>query len=320
MATRNLEVPRAPGLNLRIYQDNGSLLAALEIPTDPHYRYVSAEMLYRYCSLIFLFPDENEWAIYKLRRNGTTGAALRSSSRASVGPGGYIVLDTNGNPTTVNLTTECAPRRVRTRDINSQVQGRHERDRLQKSFRDSLRNRDRCCTVTGPSTLVIEDQPFQGVDATHVFPVSMLEQWRRDGYRRYITDTRPNSEIGESGLYSAQNGLLLRADMHAYFDAFQIGIDPDADYKIILFGKDTTGMGGTRLRDSARSGTQRVSPDLLRWHLRMCLYNGLRANAEPVPIWEEDLEEDPMGSIFMQPDAAERMEVELFTRLGGLVA
>ena len=55
----------------------------------------------------------------------------------------------------------------------------------------------------------------------------MLEGWRRDGYRRYITDTRPNSEIGESGLYSAQNGLLLRADIHAYFDAFVIGIDPD---------------------------------------------------------------------------------------------
>lgn len=63
-----------------------------------------------------------------------------------------------------------------------------------------------------------------------------------------------------------------------------------------------------------------MSPDLLRWHLRMCLYNNLKANAEPMPMWEEDLEEDPMGSILMQPDAAERMEVELFTRLGGLIA
>ncbi|OQD71097.1 hypothetical protein PENPOL_c001G03200 [Penicillium polonicum] len=293
MATRKLQPPTYPQLNLRIYQDNGSLLA---------------------------------------------GAALRHSSRAPVGPGNYIVLDTgmfdtssitvvsnvdnctDGNPTTVNLTTECAPHRVRTRDINSQVQGQNDRDRLQRSFRDSIRNRDRCCAITGPSTLVSHQHPFQGVEATHVFPVSMLEGWRRDGYRRYITDTRPNSEIGESGLYSAQNGLLLRADIHAYFDAFIIGIDPDADYKIIAFGTDTARMGGTRLRNSARRGTERVSPELLRWHLRMCLYNNLKANAEPMPIWEEDLEEDPMGSILMQPDAAERMEVELFTRLGGLVA
>lgn len=63
-----------------------------------------------------------------------------------------------------------------------------------------------------------------------------------------------------------------------------------------------------------------MSPDVLRWHLRMCLYDNLKANAEPRPMWEEDLEEDPIGSILMQPDAAERMEVELFTRLGGLIA
>ncbi|KAJ5960549.1 uncharacterized protein N7479_007699 [Penicillium vulpinum] len=38
------------------------------------------------------------------------------------------------------------------------------------------------------------------------------------------------------------------------------------------------------------------------------------------PIWEEDLGEDPMGSILRELDAAERMEVEVFMRLGGLIA
>ena len=79
-------------------------------------------------------------------------------------------------------------------------------------------------------------------------------------------------------------------------------------------------MGGTRLRHTARSGVDRVSHELLRWHLRMCLYKNLKANAEPRAIWDEDLGEDPMGSILRQSDAAERMEVELFTRLGGLIA
>lgn len=63
-----------------------------------------------------------------------------------------------------------------------------------------------------------------------------------------------------------------------------------------------------------------MSADLLRWHLRMCLYNNLKANSEPQTVWEEDLGEDPMGEILSQPDAAERMEVELFTRLGELIA
>lgn len=52
----------------------------------------------------------------------------------------------------------------------------------------------------------------------------------------------------------------------------------------------------------------------------MCVYANMKANAEPDVDWEEDLGSDNMGQILEQPDAAERMEVELFTRLGGLVA
>lgn len=52
----------------------------------------------------------------------------------------------------------------------------------------------------------------------------------------------------------------------------------------------------------------------------MCVYRNMKANAEPLPVWEEDLGGDDIGQILEQPDAAERMEVELFTRLGGLVA
>lgn len=63
----------------------------------------------------------------------------------------------------------------------------------------------------------------------------------------------------------------------------------------------------------------RVSDDVLRWHLRMCVYNNMKATGSR-PLWEHDLDEDDMGEILEQPDAPERMEVELFTRLGGLVA
>ncbi|OQE24757.1 hypothetical protein PENFLA_c009G09101 [Penicillium flavigenum] len=320
MTSRVLEAPRYPYLNLRVYQDNGSLLAALGIPTDPRDRYVSAGMLYRYCSLVFLFSEENEWAIYKLRRNRTPGPALRPSGRALVDPGNYIVLDKDQNPTAINLTTNSAPRRVTTRDPDTQSRGRNDRDRLvSRSFRNSLRERDSCCAITGQTRLINSERPFLGLDATHVFPVCMIEEWRRDGYRKYITDTRPHSDIGESGLYSAQNGLL-RADIHPHFDGFQTGIDPDSDYEIIVFGLDPGRIGGTRLKESARNGPGRVSADLLRWHLHMCLYSNLKANTEPKTIWEEDLGEDPMSEILSQSDAAQRMEVELFTRLGGLIA
>jgi hypothetical protein len=52
----------------------------------------------------------------------------------------------------------------------------------------------------------------------------------------------------------------------------------------------------------------------------MCIYRNMKANAEPQPLWEEDLGEDNMGQILQHHDAAERMEVELFTRLGDFVA
>ncbi|OQE47450.1 hypothetical protein PENCOP_c001G05036 [Penicillium coprophilum] len=302
MATTVLEAPRYTQLNVRVYQHNGSLLAALEVPIDPRDRYVFAEMLYRYCSSIFIFPDEDKWAIFKLRANTTPGATLRPSGRSLVNPGNYMVLEKNRNPTTVDLTTNCAPRRVRTLDTHTQSQGQSERDPLQATFRNTLRQRDNCCVITGQTRATTYERPFLG------------------GYRQYIIDTRPDSDIGESRLYSAQNELLLSADIHAQYDEFQLGIDPDSGYKIIVFGADPAKMGRTRLRSSAQNGTDGVCPELLRWHLRMCLYKSLKANVEPQKIWEEDLGENPMGSTLEQSDAAERMEVELFTRLGSFVA
>ncbi|KGO70434.1 hypothetical protein PITC_015400 [Penicillium italicum] len=288
MATRVLEAPRYPQLNLRIYQDNGSLLAGKS-------RFIGA-------------PD------------GTPGAALRLNGRASVGTGDYIVLDKDQSPIIIDLTTNCAPRRIRTLDTNTPSQGQSERNQLQRTFRDSLRNRDTYCAITGPPRVINHESPFQGLEATHVFPVSLISEWKQDNYEQYITDPSPSNDVGESRLYSAQNGLLLSTDIHILFDAFTIGVDPDSGYKIIVFATDNVRMGGTCLKDSARSGPQHVSADLLRWHLRMCLYRNMKANAEPWTQWEEDLGEDPMGEITRQPDAAERMEVELFTRLGGLIA
>lgn len=52
----------------------------------------------------------------------------------------------------------------------------------------------------------------------------------------------------------------------------------------------------------------------------MCMLAHMKANAEPQNYWEDDLGDDPMGQILEQPDASERMETELFTRLGAYVA
>lgn len=45
-----------------------------------------------------------------------------------------------------------------------------------------------------------------------------------------MTNPSPTSTIGESKLFSPQNGLLLHTDLHDWFDSSNIGIDPDVSY------------------------------------------------------------------------------------------
>ncbi|KAJ5179209.1 hypothetical protein N7492_002419 [Penicillium capsulatum] len=289
--TRVLQPPPSPSDTVLIYHNNGPLLASF-----------SAEPCQR----------GDQWVLFPL--SGTDedlGNAIPQTSRARVTPGNSFVLSSRDRAEfSVELTRENAPRRVQAR------------------FRERLSQRDEMCAISnGRPVVVTSKKPHKGLVAAHVFPVSQLSQWYHD-YRSLVNDTGPPAEIGKSRIYSSQNGLLLTKDMHSAFDDFIIGVNPDAGYKIVPFETDTVGIGGTRLRDSARYGTavpagdsaNNVSPDLLRWHLRMCVLSNIIANAEPQEYWEEDLGEDNMGQILEQPDAAEIMELELFTRLGELIA
>ncbi|KAJ6058855.1 uncharacterized protein N7446_008438 [Penicillium canescens] len=291
--TRVLEEPRIREHNVRLYDNNGTLLASLQI--NPLQRHLTHEMLYRYCSMIFIIPGHQTWAIFPILHDESPGRVLRSDRQTPIKPGNYLVLD----------------------------DGKHAKSRAialpEKSVRQRLHLRNHQFRTSGGDS----QNPYSGLHASHIFPTSQIAQWERENYQRYITDPSPASKIGSSKLYSPQNGLLLGPEAHEAFDKFKVGVDPDAGYKIIIFGKDSKGLGGTRLRDSARDGTDQkngVSANLLRWHLRMCVYRNMKANAEPQPLWDEDLGEDNMGQILEQHDAAERMEVELFTRLGSFVA
>jgi hypothetical protein len=78
------------------------------------------------------------------------------------------------------------------------------------------------------------EHPYRGLHAAHIFPTSQIGQWERGNYQRYITDLSPDSKVGSSKLYSPQNGLLLRSDIHEAFDGFKIGVDPDVSLLIFL--------------------------------------------------------------------------------------
>lgn len=76
-------------------------------------------------------------------------------------------------------------------------------------------------------------------------------------------------------------------------------------------------MDGRVLDPVCRNPTDpnRVSVDLLRWHFRQSVLANMKGTGEL--IWEHDFPEgtDIMGEILEGPLAAERMELELFSRL-----
>ncbi|KAK9238691.1 hypothetical protein V1525DRAFT_341026 [Lipomyces kononenkoae] len=58
--------------------------------------------------------------------------------------------------------------------------------------------------------------------------------------------------------------------------------------------------------------------DLLRWHFRQAVLANMREAGEPSFEMDFPLGSDMIGEIFSGPEAAKRMEAELFSRLSGV--
>ncbi|KFZ01467.1 hypothetical protein V501_09972 [Pseudogymnoascus sp. VKM F-4519 (FW-2642)] len=94
-------------------------------------------------------------------------------------------------------------------------------------------------------------------------------------------------------------------------------LTPTDGYKIIYLSKDVLNLDGRTIDLSCRDpqSPDRVPDELFHWQFRQAILAIVRGNGQR--IWNMQLEEeDPMGDIMEGPDAAERMEAELFTRLG----
>jgi len=75
-------------------------------------------------------------------------------------------------------------------------------------------------------------------------------------------------------------------------------------------------IAGKYLDQEFLDDPQRPVDQLLRWHFRQAVFVNMRGAGEPV--FEHDFSpgSDMMGQIRCGPKAAERMEFELFNRLG----
>ena len=87
--------------------------------------------------------------------------------------------------------------------------------------------------------------------------------------------------------------MLLKGDVHT------------------LFGSD-----GSHLNQQFRQDPHRPVDQVLRWHFRQAVFANMREAGEPIFELDCPSGTDMVGEILSGPKAAERMEFELFTRLG----
>ena len=69
-----------------------------------------------------------------------------------------------------------------------------------------------------------------GFEAAHVFPLEHESLWLSTGCEQWIANMNGVQEdriIGNYGINSVQNGLLMRSDLHQEFDAYIFSINPD---------------------------------------------------------------------------------------------
>ncbi|OBT77316.1 hypothetical protein VF21_03464 [Pseudogymnoascus sp. 05NY08] len=298
--SRRLDLPSPSSpRNVHMFDDDGHVVGGLW-----QNGCIVKSMFYEMCRV---FITTKEFTLFCLNNDGSTGAKL-FPNRNALQAGSYIVLSANGSPVPVEITPDFAQRRVTTKGESTKLSSRT------KSFHDRIIARDDQCVISG----IPQDESLQIFNAAHIFPFAREKTWIKKGMARFITDAAPPAQQGETKIHSVQNGLLLKSDIHKLFDIYALTVNVDEGYKIVCLTREYMNLDGRRLALCCRDpqSADRVPDELLRWHHREAILARMKGGGEKP--WDMHY---PQGADIMQeiregPDAAERMEAELFTRLG----
>ncbi|KAG0132645.1 hypothetical protein HOY82DRAFT_606325 [Tuber indicum] len=145
-------------------------------------------------------------------------------------------------------------------------------------FRREVRDRDRKCFISGlinPEGQ-IEADIWCDFQAAHIFPLQHESLWNELGYGQWVTDIEDTP--GRSKINSSQNGFLLDAAIHTKFDQYLISVNPDDNYKIVVFNLKILGLDG-RIPDHVcrnEDDPHRVPDEILRWHFKQSILANVR--------------------------------------------
>lgn len=124
-------------------------------------------------------------------------------------PGNYFIVADG----IVDVNDEIVLTRTISRGTGTRIQ----------EFRESVRERDRRCVITGLENVTAKYGLWEGFQAAHIFPLAYEQYWEEHNFGRWIT--LPPTKGGK--INSVQNGLLLRSDIHQHFDSLRFSINPD---------------------------------------------------------------------------------------------
>ncbi|KAF8512408.1 hypothetical protein JB92DRAFT_2928444 [Gautieria morchelliformis] len=153
--------------------------------------------------------------------------------------------------------------------------------RRKETTRKCVRLRDMGCRITGQPALLRHRGPnFEGLEVAHIYPLSaypLIDQLEKEDPAVYeLVNTLDKIDHPE-------NAMLLRGDVHSYFDNYQIGVDNGVVYRFEKTGAPI-GDSFTRLLQApvthrphglSPSGYTMIAKDvnttLLSYHFKTCL-------------------------------------------------
>ena len=200
---------RSLGRNVHIYgaKDTGTVIGGL-VATDG----MTNSNFYSMLEITYVLNKD-----YKLRYE--RGTIVKRDDNP-LQPGKYFIS------TADSLMTNNEPWLARTGNGHPKI--------YTPKFRDAVRKRDGRCVLTGKPPIYAAHRRWTGLCATHIFPLEYAEHWVDPGDDRSITTptSRRSAMRRCTGVYSVQNGVLLRADMRMQFERYLLSINPDLSTQV----------------------------------------------------------------------------------------
>ncbi|KAG0137538.1 hypothetical protein HOY82DRAFT_547725 [Tuber indicum] len=150
-----------------------------------------------------------------------------------------------------------------------------------ESFRDSARDRDQRCVITGRPAVFDGVAYWEAFEAAHVFPLAYKEVWKKGDFELWINASAHSALHGT--INSLQNGILLTREMHAQFVSYGLSINPDDKYKIVCFTPfaSSYGIAGAHLDQRFLDNPFRPPDKLLAWHFRQAVLVNMKGVGMP---------------------------------------